>query len=1094
LIVDRSLAIAGNTQERLDVRFAAAGRYLLAAEEHGLDALLSAAVPAGARIGLADSPIPRTGTQIILVALSAPTTLTVTVARKETAAPRGSVRILARSIGDECAALLQPMGEAHAHYARAESVTRLIDPSATADAPASYRSAVEFLRAALAQMNSSAQARLRAATTFELATALYEGAKQWPESAAVAADAVGAFAALGDDHGVAGAKALQAAALMEVARSGGTGGAQQDAAGTLARARRLLNEAIGFHARRGETYEQALAQNNVGLSFYYEGLPAQAIAAFERALALHEGLDERTRRAQVLQNMAVVRLDNGQFSEAVTDYENVLPLLREDEHPFVYAGMLNNSALANAIAGNYDVALDRYGAALEIWTRMQNPREQARSRNGLGYVYYLVGDYELAFDFYEQALAQRTAAGDGFGRASTLRTLGNLHRMLGRPEAALAMHREALTLAVTPIARNTALIQIARDFAAQSNHARAISLLDTVLNGDGKTDLLTAAYAKLDRGRSWIAQGQAHIAELDLAEALQIFRQHNLAAEQIECLIDLANVARERAAGAAAIRWLDQAIDLSDKLRAQTSNPELKATLTQPARAAVDLKVEVARQLVTPNSADGGNGQDRRYALESLAATERARARVLAEIGASRTQASDAAATVRRESLYRALSERRYEFQRVASRYGNSDARSAAVQNELMRTQAELDRLNRLSAAPDSGAREKDIAELQKELPDDACIVAYWLTGANAYAWTLTGSAGNWRRLGDAAQIDAAAKQLHAAFAGFRSVPVSERTQLAAKLHDLLIRPLDADCLRRQSLYFVPDGSLHYVPFAALLDARRAPAAYLVETHDIAILPALSSIRTAPRLARPKSLLLVSDPVFDSADPRVTSRASPLVAEAIPAPRPVDARILRGASTRARLVGTAAEAAGIASLWGKDSVTHLTGFAATRTAILAAEMDSYTHVHIATHGLFDAAAPRLSSILLSQVGPAGQAIEGRVWAGDFAALRFDAELVVLSGCETALGRYVHGEGLMGLQYLVLGRGAKSVIASTWSVPDRDAALLMSALYRRLLAHRESPARALAESMREVLRRDRSVDPAYWAAFGAMTSSVETDLD
>jgi CHAT domain-containing protein len=75
---------------------------------------------------------------------------------------------------------------------------------------------------------------------------------------------------------------------------------------------------------------------------------------------------------------------------------------------------------------------------------------------------------------------------------------------------------------------------------------------------------------------------------------------------------------------------------------------------------------------------------------------------------------------------------------------------------------------------------------------------------------------------------------------------------------------------------------------------------------------------------------------------------------------------------------------------------------------------------------------------------------------------------------------------------VLGRGARSVIASSWSVPDREAAALMSSFYQRLLTHSQSPSRALAQSMRELLHRDRNIDPAYWSAFSVMTIRLDTE--
>src|SRR5690606_15915427 len=197
-----------------------------------------------------------------------------------------------------------------------------------------------------------------------------------------------ALQAAGDRYGEASALTRRAIALMEVARAG-RAPYSPEAVRLQREARALLSRAIDLHAAHGERYEQALAQNNLGLSLFYEGRIPEALAAYQAALRLHEQLDEPPRRAQVLQNIALARLDLGQFSEAVHEYDQVLELLDAAAQPVLYASVLNNSALANAVAGNIDTALDRYSAALEIWIGLQNVREQARSRNGLGYVYYL---------------------------------------------------------------------------------------------------------------------------------------------------------------------------------------------------------------------------------------------------------------------------------------------------------------------------------------------------------------------------------------------------------------------------------------------------------------------------------------------------------------------------------------------------------------------------------------------------------------------------------------------------------------------------------------------------------------------------------
>ena len=94
---------------------------------------------------------------------------------------------------------------------------------------------------------------------------------------------------------------------------------------------------------------------------------------------------------------------------------------------------------------------------------------------------------------------------------------------------------------------------------------------------------------------------------------------------------------------------------------------------------------------------------------------------------------------------------------------------------------------------------------------------------------------------------------------------------------------------------------------------------------------------------------------------------------------------------------------------------------------------------------------------------------------------------MLSGCETALGKSVAGEGLIGLQYIMLARGAHSVMSSLWEVPDRETAELMSRFYPDLLLRSVSPRRALSNAMRAMLAD--GVDPGIWSAFALTTSQL-----
>jgi CHAT domain-containing protein len=148
--------------------------------------------------------------------------------------------------------------------------------------------------------------------------------------------------------------------------------------------------------------------------------------------------------------------------------------------------------------------------------------------------------------------------------------------------------------------------------------------------------------------------------------------------------------------------------------------------------------------------------------------------------------------------------------------------------------------------------------------------------------------------------------------------------------------------------------------------------------------------------------------------------------------------------------------------------------------VLGHDLARYHLLHFATHAVADTVAPQLSALVLSTLDARGKPRVGEIFAGDLADQRLDATLVVLSGCETALGRAEAGEGLLSLRYAAHASGARSVVASLWPVMDATGASLMDAMYTDVIGRKASPVAAMSRAMRE--GRKRWQDPALWAAF------------
>ena len=157
-------------------------------------------------------------------------------------------------------------------------------------------------------------------------------------------------------------------------------------------------------------------------------------------------------------------------------------------------------------------------------------------------------------------------------------------------------------------------------------------------------------------------------------------------------------------------------------------------------------------------------------------------------------------------------------------------------------------------------------------------------------------------------------------------------------------------------------------------------------------------------------------------------------------------------------------------------------FKANRPTATSSELTQYRIIHFATHGLLNSQHPELSGVILSLVDEHGAPQDGFLRLNDVYNLNLPAELVVLSACNTGLGKEVRGEGLVGLTRGFMYAGSARVAASMWRVDDAATAELMRLFYTGMLKDGRPPAAALRAAQIEMFRQKRWQSPYYWAAF------------
>jgi CHAT domain-containing protein len=149
---------------------------------------------------------------------------------------------------------------------------------------------------------------------------------------------------------------------------------------------------------------------------------------------------------------------------------------------------------------------------------------------------------------------------------------------------------------------------------------------------------------------------------------------------------------------------------------------------------------------------------------------------------------------------------------------------------------------------------------------------------------------------------------------------------------------------------------------------------------------------------------------------------------------------------------------------------------------ISPDLAKFRIIHFATHGLLNSEQPELSGLVFSMVNEQGSPQNGFLGLQDIFNLDLTADLVVLSGCETGLGKQITGEGLVGMTRGFMFAGATQVVASLWNVSDAATARLMARFYKAVEKNGMRPAAALRAAQVEMWRQKRWRSPYYWAAF------------
>jgi CHAT domain-containing protein/Tfp pilus assembly protein PilF len=1068
-------ALAAGESRSFDADLAAGGTYAVAVEQRGIDVVVEVRAPQGERLAAVDGPLERWGTELVLLRPVVAGTHRVEVRgeKKGVGAGRFKIRLddLPASTQAERARIdaLQAAtrgGELLFHPAPGS-----LEPARAAFAEARDRFLAAGDPTGAAEATNAVAAVLHRLGRLRQAAELYrEAASRWR------------------DLGLDG---RQARAWNDL-------GLTSWEVGDLAAADDALARGLALAQALGDAYDEADLRNDQCLVLHARGGIRAALDCYRDALARFRQLGEARDQASVLNNLGFAYYSLGEPQPAEENYEQALAIQRATGDRHGEAQDLNNLAVLHRSLGEVATALRYYGEARAILATLDDRREEAAALNNLGVAYAALGEAERARLDFTRALDLRRAAEDRRGEVSTLNNLGRLEQESGNLEAAAAFYRQALSLARAasdPGAEAVALSSLGEVDAAAGRAGVALDELDQALAGQARIgDHYHEATTLRRKAEVLAASGRG-------AEALPLFDRSLAFCRSIGNRVDEARTLTARARAWRDTGRLDAArgdaeaaIAAVESLRTQLRSPELRSSFFGYARDAYDLEIDL---LVRLDGEAPGQGFDR----AAFEASERARARTLLDVlrdsGSAALDVGDPAQRARRRDLERRLA---LKADRRQSQLGGGDpARLASLQVEIEQVMADLDSLDAEMRRQDpryaglTRPAGSSTTEIQALLGPDTLLLEYHLGRERSFLWVAGETSLRTVVLSGRGEIESAARAFHERVSAPPAAGEQDRGRLGEALSRLLLAPAAA-ALGDHRLAIVADGALQYVPFAALPEPGAAAGGArqpgpLLRRHEIVELPSASVLAVQRReLARraPAARLAIvfADPVFDGADSRVARAGGGAAVSGAGRPAAAPAGISRGGELDrfGRLRFSRREAQAIAALGPPGAVATELDFAANREAVLSGRLRDYRYVHFATHGTFDSMRPELSALVLSRVGPDGEPREGFLRLRDIYGLDLNADLVVLSGCRTALGKEIRGEGLLGLTRGFLYAGAARVVASLWWVDDRATAELMTRFYRGLWSGGLPPAAALRQARLAIAAERRFRDPYYWGAF------------
>lgn len=806
---------------------------------------------------------------------------------------------------------------------------------------------------------------------------------------------------------------------------------------------------------------------DIGVIYSIQGSNVKSVEFYQQGLETAEKSGNKAVMARALRNIGNSKSDLGYPDDAVVYFQKSLAIAEEIGDKTQTASAWNNIGVVYMYEGNYRPALDYLQKALNVRESMGNKPLIASSLNNIALVYDSQGNYAQALEYYRRSLKLREELGDRADIANVLNNMGD-YRLLGSYDLALEYNRKSLA--------------IAEEIGDQALIGRALGNIGNAYRGKGdygkalEFGLKSLEQAEKIGDKEVLANEDKHVANAyfgkgEYQKSLEYAERGVATAREINSRQSLWTSLDAKGKAYSALHQPEQAQQAFEEAIATIENwRSLVAGDESEEQGLFSEKLDAYHDMILLLIAENRNTEAVQYA-------ERAKARVLLDVlhsgriniyktMTSREREQEQSWNKQLVSLNKHIQQEKLNdkpdpilLTRLDSELQEARLKFESFRNELYAAHPEL----RAQRGEAEVIKTEDIGAL---IPDvNSAIVEYVVTEDKTLAFVLRKAGESPPFVATAYAIDIKEDDLSARIVDFRRRIADRDVRFkkpSAELFNLLMQPLAKDLQGINKMIIVPDGVLWELPFQALISPMNR---YVLEDRSISYVPSLTVLHEMRTVLRKESrntagrLFALGNPTLSDETRR---QVTMVYRSEVLAPLPEAER----------------EVKALARLYGTEASKIYTGDMAREDRVKD-EAGRFSVLHIASHAIVDDATPMYSQVLLARDSASDE--DGVLEAREIVNLKLKADLVVLSACETALGKVRKGEGMIGLTWAFFVTGTSAEVVSQWKVESEGTTSMMLFFHRGLKSN-ISRAEALRNAELKLLRNRKYSHPFYWAPF------------